>query len=442
MEETNTSIGMIIKKVLVILFLGFSIGTMGQGSHKWTLEECISYAKENSLEIKRKLYDVELANNNIQLKNSSQYPTINSKLNSDYTPNFKIENRSYNRFSNNTGIEVIVPIYEGNRMNIEKDIARVELELANTGIEVEKFNIEQIVLNEFFNIVLNKELLNVYKNNIEYSTKVLEQTRKKYDAGISSKADIAQSESELASISSKLKETELNIKNLLFKLARILQVDDYRVFDIMYSDKDKYSDIEISSLEESIVLALQNREQLKYSEIRKEIYNKNIELLKTKVKPKVYFNYNLTTSYIDLLNSNLKSNPFSTQLKDNISNVFSVSMVIPIFNKTNKININRAYIESKVAQNEYDILKKDISDKVTNAYIEIENAKVLLDTSKKNLEYSKLAFDYAFKSYNEGVISIYEYNRVQNEYIQVQSRVIQSEYSLLWKQKNLKLLIY
>ncbi len=441
MEKTNACIRMIIKNILVIIFIGFSINTMGQDLHKWTLEECISYAKENSLEIKRKLYDVELANNNIQLKGSSHYPTVNSKINNDYTPNFKIENNTYNRFFNSTGVEVIVPIYEGNRINIEKDIASIELDLANTGIEVEKFNIEQIVLNEFFNIVLNKELLNVYKNNIQYSKKVLEQTNKKFEAGISSKADIAQSESELANITSKLRETELNIKNLLFRLSRILQVTDYEMFDILYSDQIKYNEKEELTLEESIMLAISNQHQLKYSEIKTRIYNKNIELLKSKVKPRVYFNYNLNTSYIGFLENTIKNNPFGSQIKDNINNIFSISMVIPIFNKPNKIGINKAYIESKIARNEYDILKKDINDKVTNAYIEIENAKVLFETNKKNLEYSKLAFDYAFKSYNEGVISIYEYNRVQNEYMQSQSKLIQSEYSLEWKQKRLRLLI-
>ncbi|MHC5310912.1 TolC family protein [Myroides sp. LJL116] len=441
MEKTNVSIGMIINKSLIILFLGFSISIMGQVSHKWTLEECISYAKQNSLEIKRKLYDVELANNNIQLKGSYQYPTVNSKINNDYTPDFKIENKSYSRFLNNTGVEVIVPIYEGNKINIEKDIARVELDLANTGIEVEKFNIEQIVLNEFYNIVLNKEILKVYENNIQYSKKVLEQTNKKFEAGISSKADIAQSESELANITSKLRETELNIKNLLFRLSRILQVDDYKIFDIQYSPQIKYNEKEETTLEESIMLAISNQPQLKYSEIKNSIYNKNIELLKSKVKPRVYFNYNLNTNYVGLLENSIKINPFSSQIKENISNIFSISIVIPIFNKTNKIGISRAYIDSKIALNEYDILKKDISDKVTNAFIEIENAKVLFETNKKNLEYSKLAFDYAFNSYKEGVISIYEYNRVQNEYVQAQSKLIQSEYSLLWKNKLLEIII-
>jgi outer membrane protein len=86
----------IINVLICLTIVGF-----GHAQHaKWSLKKCITYAKENNLQIKQAGYDVEIAHTNLNTAKNAYLPETNANASQQYYLGRSVNPYTYT-FSNN-----------------------------------------------------------------------------------------------------------------------------------------------------------------------------------------------------------------------------------------------------------------------------------------------------------------------------------------------------
>ena len=192
------------------------------------------------------------------------------------------------------------------------------------------------------------------------------------------------------------------------------------------------------NLEDVLDYAYANQPAVKLAELQIESAVKQTEITRTSLFPKVTGSFNFGTSYLQYFNKRLRQDAFLTQLGHNVTGVFGVSVIVPIWNQYSyKINIQKALINQDLAKNNLMQSRQEIQKNVQSAYFEVNSSYASYDSSKEAVKYAKISYDYAQKSYNAGVINQYDFNRSRNDMMVSESQMLQAKYNYIFKQKVL-----
>ncbi|QZE15055.1 TolC family protein [Halosquirtibacter laminarini] len=102
-------------KLVIMLLLFLQSNNIFAQKNKWSLEKCISYAKENNLQIKQLNYDADIAGINLNTAKNAYLPQINAGLSQRYHIDRAVNsysgvssknNRHTGSVSLNTGIDI------------------------------------------------------------------------------------------------------------------------------------------------------------------------------------------------------------------------------------------------------------------------------------------------------------------------------------------------
>ena len=132
---------------------------------------------------------------------SAYYPTLS--LNGSYMKN--AAGNTYDLFTSSStwytssyvGLSLNVPIFEGFAKNARLKKARLTSDLTNSQMENLKLNIGQqvaIAKNNFVNAI---KTMNSQKGNMQVAESVYNQTKKKFESGLSSNTDLSNAQSDL-----------------------------------------------------------------------------------------------------------------------------------------------------------------------------------------------------------------------------------------------------
>src|SRR5690606_34598320 len=206
-------------------------------------------------------------------------------------------------------------------------------------------------------------------------------------------------------------------------LAVLLQLPDYRVFDVEIIHVPDNLQPGLYDMEEVLQTAYREQPSVKKAEIDLEASGKDIEIAQTRLKPTITGTYNLGTSYADYFNKGLVTDAWLSQWYENITNVFGVSVQIPIFDKfNNKLNVERATISQSLSQNTLDLEKQAIRENVQEAYFNVNSSYQAYEAAKESVRSSELSADFAQKSFDAGMLNIYDLNIARNNLVVAQSQ--------------------
>ncbi|MEG0187223.1 TolC family protein [Algoriella sp.] len=427
-----------MKRLLFALtFLG-SIYSFAQ--EDWTIEQCIMYANKNNLTVQQNKINEELFNKDKELMYNAWLPTVSGYVDTNFTIgtyNPVIE-KGYYQFGHSFGAQSSINIYNGGVVQLNKDKADIDLKAAKVQTEITVNDISLQIANFYLAVLLNKELKQVAVGNLDISKQLLDQNRKKFKAGTIAQSIVAQAEAEVASNTREVVNTQIEIERALFNLAMLLQLADYRNFRIVDVKLPENINSQLYNLEDVLEIAYNSQPAVKYAELQIESAAKSTEIARTSLFPKVTGSFNLGTNYMQYFNKRLQQDALFTQLGHNVTGVFGVNVVIPIWNQYSyKINIQKALINQDLAQVNLLQSKQEIQKNVQSAYFEVNSSFASYDSSKEAVKYAKISYDFAQKSYNAGVINLYDFNRSRNDMMVSESQMLQAKYNYIFKQKVL-----
>ncbi|WP_313383649.1 TolC family protein [Chishuiella sp.] len=422
----------------IIFFLSNKSYT--QQTQDWTIEDCITYATENNLTVQHNKFNEELVNQDKKMANNAWLPIISGNVDNNFTigaynPTIR---QGYYQFSNSTGIQSNINIYRGGQVKLNKEKAEIDLQAAKTQTEVTINDISIQLTNYYLTILLNKELKKVAEANLEVSRLLLDQNNKRFKIGKVSQAVVAQSESEVAQTARDVVTAQIEIERSLLNLSILLQLNSYKDFNISSIKIPDELSSRLYNLDEVLAYAQNNQPVVKNGLLQMQSAEKSIEIAKTSLLPSITGSYNFGTNYIQYFNKELRQKAFAVQLGNNITNVFGLSLSVPIWNQyAYKINIQKAKINQNMVEVNYKQAKQDVYVNVQSAYFEETSSYASYTSMKEAYNYAKISYEFALKSYNAGTINLYDFNRSRTDALVAQSKMLQAKYNYIFKQKVL-----
>ena len=430
-----------MKKSALILLSLFSVLAFSQ--KKWSLEECVNYAIENNLQVLQSNFNTKTQDNSLKIAKREYLPSVSGTLGNTASFGQTSDNAGKairtDAFSNNANVGANVLLYNNGRL--EKNIKKTEFEVEASKLDLERIknDISLQIAQQYLSVLLNREITKISESALENADKLYKRAKITTDVGTTPQTILAEAEAALAREKQNVKTAEINTNRSLFALAMLLQLSDYKDFDIQEVPLENILDAPLFSAENIISKAYENQPQIKAAEARIKSSEAQTQVTRTAFYPTITANAGLGSSYFYLFNGgNVQQVGFFEQYKDNVGQQVGVSANIPIFNKgITRLNVEQSKINEDIARNTLLQQKQEILQNVQKAQFDAESNYENYLAAMEAEKSSKLALDFAEKSFAAGRATVYDLNSARNNYANAQGSVAQSKYNYLFSMKLL-----
>jgi len=437
-----------ISFLIVFILFFFTDNQSLYAQKKMSLQACIDFALENSYAVNQKILENEL--NHIQLKarQTSIAPSLGANIGQTFDfgrsqlPDNTIVNTT--QATTSLGIGLNMDIFQGLRTFHQIKSDKLNLQAALYDIASAKENIELSVTAYYLQILLNKDILDVYKTQVELAREQVNRIDILVKNGKNSDAELYAAKSTLATDQLSVVEAKNNLRLSKLDLAQLMNFPDVANFDIdtegNYAGIDEILDknIDIHTVTNN---ALCHRPAVQAALTRIEQAKRNVKVSQAGWYPTLTFSFTFGTGYFYRFKeiANMPNLSAGYQFKNNARESLGLTLYIPIFDKlSTHYNVKQQKANVKLQELQLEETKRRLIKEVEQAYANAVAAKEKYLASQVAETSSKIAYQYEEVKYNAGSSTNYEFNDAKNRYLKAQSNLIQAKFDFLFRIKILE----
>lgn len=414
----------------------------------WTLEECINYALEHNITLKKAKLSTQSAQEDVKGARAALLPSLSASTNHSigYRPwqdmgtttvtngqvNAKVDKSYYN---GSYGINAQWTLWDGNKNRNTLKSNKLSAEQAELEVQVTANSIQEQIAQLYVQILYLTEAVKVSEQSLETSKKNEERGQQMQAVGKMSKADVAQLSAQRATDEYNIVQARANIAQYKLQLKQLLELDGTTTFDIILpssTDADALGDIPV--LQNVYEQALSTRPEIASSELSLKSSELSVKMARAGYLPTLNMTGGLGTS-----TNSLSNNTWGRQFKTNFDASAGLSLSIPLFDKRQtKTAVNKARIQQEQAQ-------LDLLDKQKNLYQTIEGFWLDAETNQQKFraalatEQSETAsYDLLQEQFNLGLKNIVELMTGKDKLLSAQQNKLQSKYQTILALQMLK----
>ena len=422
------------RAISIILAAVLTTGTAG-AAENWTLQRCIDYAIENNIQIRQSDIAAQGRDVDYNSARSNRLPGVSAGASQNWsfgrglTANNTYDNT--NTTSTSFSIGTDVTLFAGGRINSNIKLAELSLEAAKSDLERIKDDVRVQVAQAFIQIVYNRSILDVAKNQVAIDSMQVERLSALEQIGKASSAEVASQKATLAQSQLSVTQAENNLNLSILTLTQLLELPSPEGFRIVAPQTDNLEFSIPDSPETIYQQALGIKSSIKSEELRLEQSNMNIDIAKSGFYPTLSLSAGAGTNYYTT--SKFQSDPFGDQLKNNFSQYIGLNLSIPVFSRnSNRNNVRSAQLNSMNQQMQLDNVKKQLYKEIQQAYYNAVASKSRYESSELVEASAQESFDLVQAKYEGGKASITEFNESKNRLVTAQADVIKYRYEYLF----------
>ncbi len=456
----------------IIFMMGWAVFAQNQTQKNYSLEECISIALENNLDLKSANLSANSAKVNHQQSKGNLLPSLNGNFNLGVN-----DGRSIDPFTNdfinqeltfsNMGLSLDMTIFNGFRLlNTAK-----QNQLSRKAADMEKEAAQQdLVLNvtlAYLQVLNNKAVLDLTKQRYETTKKQLKIQEDFYKNESGNPADYADILGQMASDETSVLVSESNLNNSKLSLARLLNLDGNIEVDteIPLLDFEKYE----LTAENVYNEALQNLATFKARELRIEVAKKGVSVAKSQFTPEISVFGGINTNYssaAELFTSTgtsivetgdfvtvdgqdlsvmteqtsfaSESIDYQDQLDNNLNTVIGVAVNVPLFNgfrAKNNVALEKIRVEESIL--ELERTHQDIKNTIAQVHFDMEAVYNRYQSLLKQVEAYEESYRINEIRFNNGVSNFLNYVTSKNNLDNAKVNLANAKFEYLLRVKVL-----
>ncbi|NPA36390.1 MAG: TolC family protein [Chlorobi bacterium] len=410
----------------------------------WSLEKCINYAYDNNISIKRQVLNTKHQETQLNQSRMNRLPDLNAQM--GYNFNFgytwiqqEATNVDRNTQSFNTGVGSNVSLFKG--LSLNNAIKRDQLNLLAAMKTTEKIknDISLQITGYYLQILFDKELLNVAKEQLRTTELQVKRTKELVDAGKLAKGKYLEIKSQAAKEQLNVTMQENNLSISLLNLAQLLDLKDTRNFDIVTPVIGETATGLPEPPEDIYAKALDIMPQIKGYEYTLQSSEYELKMAKGGYYPNLSLNFGLGAN-ANWLNDdpNGYNRPLWDQLESTRNYYIGASLRIPLFNKMQVRNsVKNAQLGVIDARYRLEQEKLNLRKDIQKAYADAVAAFKKYQSSYDAVESYSESFRYTQEKFNVGMVNSVDYNVAKTDYLKAQSNMLQAKYEYLLRMKIL-----
>ena len=455
----------------LLVFSFVFLSGSGLAQKIWTLEDCINYALENNLDIRKQLLSVESNKKTLLQSGLNMLPDLNANGSNVWNFGQTIDQYT-NSFatntvrSNNFYLQSNVVLFSGfQKLNTLKQ-NQINVLASKYDLDVLKNSISLAVAGFYLDILFNSELLDVAREQLRITTAQVDRIQKMVEAGSSARGDLLNIQAQRATeeLTSIEAENRLSISNL--SLQQLIDLPVTRDFRI---DKPGLRAVEAprDMITPEIIYekSLKARPEIQSAELRVQSAQKSLAIARGVLYPSLSFAGSWGTGYSGAAKEKDPGVPpvvtmqkfgitqlsrdtvyaygaqyatrvtsFSDQLHQNENQSLGFYLRVPIFNGWQGRNaINQAKILRTQAEVELDIIKRDLRKLIEQSYADAVASLKKFNASREKVNAQEESFKYTQQKFDVGLMTSFDYNNSKKDLTKAQSELLQAKYDFIFK---------
>ena len=427
-------------KVTHLYFLLIFVSCTQLYSQKvWTLDECISYAIENNLQLND--FGYNMASNKETYRQSIRdlLPTVSGFANYfvRYGRQINPEDNSIvntDIFSNNYSIDGAFDLFQGfQKINTLKASKFLYKATKEEHLQ-QKYLLAFRVMSAYYDIQFIEGLITISEEQVEISQTNYDLVKRQVELGVMAGADLYEAESLLFTDKLTLTQNENRHKAAKLTLLQAMNIEGENDIAIEPElDALTVSNEDGPMISDSIFSKAKGfMPSIKAQNYRVNAAKKQLAATRGSLYPSLSLSGGIGTGYFETITDSLGVTvPFRDQFQENRFEYIGASLNVPIFNgwanrsrvKQQKIAYERAKNTAKITEQElYQIIQQLVQE--YNALIS-ETAQ-----TEKSMVSQRLAFDIAQKRYEKGMINAIELGRAKALFATAQNQNLQAQLRL------------
>ncbi len=439
-----------LKYTLTALAILSATSTFAQ--KRWTLEECITYALQNNIQIKREVLQTQKFKKEKLGAYMSFTPTLGAQFSHGFQ-NGKYYSTIVGGFVTNEsqegsgGIGGSFDLFQG--LSKWNYLAQTKFDLLASleGVEELKRNVSLNIAAKYLEVLYAKENYNLALNRVGISEKQVESSQQQNDLGRISNADFLQVKSQAIAEKVQLTNARNTLDMSTLELAQMLELQSVDGFELVTDNIVVQNDTVKLGVKQYYEESLATMPSIRKAGYNQKSANKRYLVALGNALPSVSLSYQMGSNYSNQaalrdtsgkITSRYPNYSYQTQAKDNIRKYVSLDITIPIFGKLqNYIRISKAKIDKLDAQYAVEEAEKNLMKSIQQAYADVRGSY----SSFQSMSESEAAFSEVFETskekFNLGMINAVDYGIARNNYIKAQGDLLHAKYSYLFKLKIL-----
>lgn len=406
----------------------------------WSLEDCIQYALDHNISVQQSEINVEQRDIELNTAQGRRLPGVsaNSSQNFSFGRGLTADNTYANTNTTNTSFSLgaDIPVFQGLQITNGIALSKLNLAAATADLEKAKDDIRVAVAQAYVQILYNKEILGVARNQITIDEQQVERLEAMAANGKASKAEVAAQKATLAQSRLSATQADNNLKLSILELTQLLELPSPEGFDITGADARNLEPGLLMNPEDIYAEAVAIKPVVKSEELRLDYAETNIKLAKGGFLPSLSVSGGLGSNFYTSSGYEYKS--FGEQMRNNFSQYIGVSLSIPVFNRFSTRNdVRNAQLNFKNQQLQLDNVKKSLYKEIQQAYYNAVASQSKLEGSIEAAASAQESFELVSAKYENGKANITEFNEAKNRFLEAESNLAQARYEHLYQSKLL-----
>ena len=422
----------------------------------WTLEECIGYALEHNIEIKRQ--EVGVSNSEIGLSESrwDYAPSLSAGSSYSISSGRVLDQTTYEFIENNVvgsssaAVSGSMQVFSGMRRDYALKKAKASMKASLADLESVRQDIEMNVTAAYLQILCDQENQASAKEIASMLESQMEKIQTMVELGRVTEVDLLQIRSQYYAALNDVAAAEGQCRLSRMELCQLLEIQDWEDFAIEPIKADEYDGMQLFPSTDSI--AIESRPEYRSAEAGAEVARRNLQIARASYYPTLSLSAGYGTSYSGARQKAVQNPdgayryeayPFFRQYLDNGSSYLSLSLNIPIFSGMSTRNsVRRAKNASLDAQYALQAVRKQLSREYEQALIEYQTSCRQYETAREQLAYAEETARMMTEKYNLGKTDFTSWNTAMTELAKAKYLTIQKKHIVTLTKLTITLLIH
>ena len=410
----------------------------GTTPRKWTLDDCIRHAMENSITLKKNQVTILSSKEDVEQAKAALLPSLSASTNQSFgwrpwneagvstVANGTVVNKISKTYYNGSyAVNAQWTLWNGNRNHNTLKQNKLTAEKAELDSATAANTLKEQIANLYVQILYLNEAIAVNKQSFATSQKNEESGKAMVEVGKMSKADLAQ-------LTAQTQQDEYNIVNAQaetakakLQLKQLLELDGDMEFDIYIPEEnDERALQEIPSLPVVYHNALASRPEIASGLLNIENQELSVKIAKAGKLPQVSMNGGLGTS-----TTSMNNHSWGYQMKTNFDATAGLSVSIPIFdNRSTKTSVNKAKLAVIDANLDLQDKRKTLYSTIEGYWLDANTNQQKFKAAQASVESMEASYDLLSEQFRLGLKNIVELMTGKNNLVTAQQNMLQSKY--------------
>lgn len=407
---------------------------------QWTLRNCIDYALEHNITIRRNRINVESTQEDVKTAKADFLPSLSGNISQ------RIVNRPNNTsgtiisgdnittsesktsYNGSYGIDASWTVYNGSkRVNTVKQ-QQLNSRMAELTVDQSENSIEENITQLYVQILYSAEAVKVNESTLEVSRKEFERGQQLFDAGSIASSDLAQLEAQVSNDNYQLVTAQTTLQNYKLQLKQLLELDGDFEMDLFLPQLDDSSVlIPLPTKDDVYQTALNLRPEIESGKLNIEASDINIKIARAGYIPTLSLSAGIGTT-----NANGNDFSFSEQVKQNWNNSIGLTLSIPIFDKRQtKSTINKAKLQMQTSQLDLMDEQKTLYKTIESLWLSANSAQQQYVAATQKLKSTQASYALVSEQFNLGMKNTVELLTEKNNLLSAQQETLQAKYTAI-----------